>query len=163
MQKPPTSKGSFLYHLRQFHHTHLDPSLNFIIAKGVQGLEILSKTHNLGALSADLLGEGRLIPHQILDDANLQDYPSKIEVDGKVAVLWGPLALVNHDCNARLEYQILDAGAQVRQGKSYNWGLHRRGQAKGRVVAYGEPVEVYYGPCEGESDFECRTCRNGRQ
>lgn len=171
--RPPTNKGSFLWFLREFFSTHLDPDLNFKISKGEHGLEIISKTNNLGSLKANLHGLGRVIPSKLQDDTDsrgrqldrsLRDYPSKIEVDGKVAAFWGPLALVNHDCGAKLEFELLDAEREVREGTDYHWGVKRRDEAgNGGSVTVGEPVEVYYGTCLGESDFICRSCQNQTQ
>jgi len=168
-KRPLTNKGSFLWFLRQFHSTHLDPNLTFKIAKGEYGLEIHSRTSNLNSLKTELHGLGRLIPSQLQDsthsqtrlDKSLQYCPSIIGIDGKKAILWGPLALVNHDCAAKIGFEFLDGEGEVQEGTDYQWGVKRREEAgKGGAVHVGKPVEVYYGPCKDEKDFLCQSCKN---
>src|SRR6202035_409442 len=113
---PMTHKGSFLWFLRKYYATHLNPNLKFKIVQGENGFEIHSKTDNLNALKTELRGEGRLIPvqlqdkfdHQRLLDKSLEIYPSLIDIDGRKAIFWGPLALANHDCMAKLAFEFLD-------------------------------------------------------
>jgi hypothetical protein len=75
-------------------------------------------------------------------------------------VVWGPLALLNHDCKAPLRLCApSDLGTAPRQGKIYRWELERRSNTTRNFLVPGKEVHIYYGPCEGEDDFVCRSCQ----
>jgi hypothetical protein len=84
------------------------------------------------------------------------EFPSFIDVAGHQAVLWGPLALINHDCSSELTFRVVGDPKEAQYGKDYRMEL--RGEEEEFMVVEDEEIYAYYGPCEGESDFVCGTC-----
>jgi hypothetical protein len=109
----PTSNGSFLYFLQKLHVEHLLLTLPFQIAHSV---EIACRTNNLAELQNHLHGTARLVPEELaearqpgrlIDNFAANKFESFMDVVGKNAVVWGPLALVNHNCAAKLGFGVV--------------------------------------------------------
>jgi hypothetical protein len=97
-RKFPTSKGCFLYILRNLYATHLLPTLPFLIPHGEYGVEVVCRTDSgdMDRLKRQLHGTVRLVPQQIaqadqpqrrIDDFAAEKFESFIVIAEQKAVV----------------------------------------------------------------------------
>jgi hypothetical protein len=80
-----------------------------------------------------------------------------MDIAGKKAVVWGPLALVIHDCAAEIGFGVVGKPDEAFQGRDYSIELTKLEDSEVPITE-SQTLYVYYGPCEGESNFLCRSC-----
>jgi len=166
-----TSQGSFLGILKMLHYNHQRPALPFIIVSTDHGLGVKSRTKQFKRLASHLTGRARQIPISIMKTASdtairraLRDFVSVIEwSSSQLLVLWGPLALVNHDCSSKLQLTgALDGHQTCNSDNIYPWELECREGVRDssrKLASSGEEVVILYRSCEGQGDFVCSSCK----
>jgi len=130
-----TSRGSFLAILKTLHKNHQHPSLPFIIVSTEHGLAVKSRTKQFKRLALRLTGKAQAVPTSLLKTSSdtalhqaLRNFVSIIEwSESCLLVLWGPLALMNHDCSSKLQLAGPLGDHQAIGGNGiYRWGLQCR-------------------------------------
>jgi hypothetical protein len=156
-----TSKGSFIYYLREFHRTHLHPNLAFKLVYGDSGLQVVAQKDDIHSLTVQLVGKVRLIPaaivtaqnpRRLIDDLFEELSPSFLDVEGKKAVMWGPLALAKRDLSITGRKHSFRAGlgaGAIIQGKDYPFEIQGVESCPG--ITTGNPIRVFYGPIVGDN------------
>lgn len=182
---PYAAVGSFLGYLALIHTQHNSPTLPLRLTQSQNGLGITPQTRDFAKFKKSCFGYAILIPPTLLLDEEsrdllqrnketqispqrasrrleaLQNCVSIIKLsEQEQFVVWGPLAFLNHDCNAPLRLCApSELGTVPRRGKIYQWELERRPNTKRNFLVPEKEIFVYYGPCDGEDDFVCRSCQ----
>ena len=102
----------FYQYLNQFWNENLDPNLPFkIVDDEYGGIKIISKSNNFRDIKEKLIGYLESPPETIGENLKEEKFSSLFSpYEDQVSIMFGPLSLVNHQCNSHAFFSVKPYG-----------------------------------------------------